>query len=92
MAGLFLVCFTTSNPLICHSLSFWIHAIALYSSNTDAKTKKNNKSLRSSKEAQSKFPNKSLPEFYKLHPSQNNNFTTDRSIHLNLWLEVPILL
>ena len=29
---------------------------------------------------------------FKPNPSQNNYFTTDRPIHLNLWLEIPILL
>ena len=37
-------------------------------------------------EAQSKFPKKSLPDFTNSIP------LTDRPIHLNLWLEVPILL
>jgi len=81
MAVLFLVCFTTSNPPICLGLSFWIHAIGLCSSNTDAKTDKNSRSLRSSEEAQSTFPNKSLPDFQTqslskqlLHHRQANPF------------------
>jgi hypothetical protein len=86
MVVLFRVCFT-SNPPICLGLTFWIHAIGLCSSNTDAKTQKNRRYLRSSKEAQSIFPNKSLPDFTNSIPLKTINFTTDRPIHLNLWLE-----
>jgi len=93
MAVLFLVSFTTSNPLIGHGLSFWIHAIALCSSNLDAKTKKETVNLYAAvKTPNQNFRINPFQNFTNSIPLKTINFTTDRPIYLNLWLEVPILL